>query len=110
MGDFWHRSQSRKKTDEPLPNQCRYIHPSGVRCGQPISHKHGADEFCYSHRAKLPDGRRGTGRVHHNTHASKKDPMSTYEYKAVLRFCDENITSRREHLAKMREWTGEEPR
>lgn len=36
--------------------------------------------------------------------------MSQYEYKAVLRFCDENINNSREHLKKMREWTGREPR
>jgi len=36
--------------------------------------------------------------------------MSDYEYKMVLRICDENISSKEEHLAWMRQITGKEPR
>jgi hypothetical protein len=31
------------------------------------------------------------------------------EYKICLRYCDENINSRQEHLEKMRYWTRKEP-
>jgi len=35
--------------------------------------------------------------------------MSDYEYKMVLRVCNENVSSKEEHLAWMRKITGEEP-
>lgn len=57
---FW-AHVARTVSEEPGPNQCRYVHANGVsRCGQAISQVHGGGEWCYSHSRLLADGMRGT--------------------------------------------------